>query len=1016
MTQPPLAVASPVLAALESGLDRASDALRPLQRWLVAALSSREGLEAHLGDEPLRRMRALLLVPPLDHAATAARLCAARPVSLVLEALVAPSSLALIAQRKPPVDRWVAQAKVKAGSELDRQWLEEDREAVAAYTQLGGEGIARAIDLCAWALALRPHLDAATDAEREACHAMAGRARATLPIAQRAALARAFRETHWAEDDAANLIAQPSVKVAGEVVTWLLPYIERDETFAALAALASGPALFGSATYAELVAFAPAPQAARRLATLLQAPLAAEATSHIIVIVEALARFRDEVAAEAIASAALFARDHAKAYFAKHPDLVSWLVAQGKGRGKRPEQVRDLLVEMDRQKALQRGGAAPSAAELPACIASPPWEQRSEPWPARDLDLIVDREQVVDVPELVRLRERLAAGSADRSPERDRELLAGKGMLDAVKYAQLTDDAAIENVHRLAAFALANALARFGERAIAKVAGVMSGKPMKMHADVLGMVRTPRLALVACSFHHDEAWLLADPELSALGLVPSLFAVQLARRHEAELGLLRLCAEGHRDVVDRASLRYGADVAAQVARILDRDPAQRLPPTLPKLHAKLEDGSLPVLATAHGPLPPASNRTVGMLLAISQLWLPHPGLAELRSACTLASREELAWEIFTKTGNLDAIAYLGGDSCVRRLDQLLSAAQTKLKPAQIHRAYEVLASVGTPLSHVLLLKHSLLSAWSDRNERIASLLPLEALENGTFPRSVGDGSLDLDYGARAFRVQLDDHLVPWICEPAGGRVAKLPRPTKRDDPAKAAHAAERFAALSLDLDDVRQTILVWFERALATGRTWPVARFRSAIATHPLLVQIARRLVWRTREGTAFRVSEDGSFADHDDAALELREDAEVSLQHPLDLDAARLQRFRQLLHDYAIIQPFEQLGRATFRLDDEERQAAELRRFEGRVVATARRNALLGGPGWQHGPGIAMHKPLRGCVVQLEIARSSVHARGATAADRLGVVRLTNGAPFSSLGEVEASELLRDLETLPGP
>jgi hypothetical protein len=255
--------------------------------------------------------------------------------------------------------------------------------------------------------------------------------------------------------------------------------------------------------------------------------------------------------------------------------------------------------------------------------------------------------------------------------------------------------------------------------------------------------------------------------------------------------------------------------------------------------------------------------------------------------------------------------------------------------------------------------------------------------------------------------------VPWLEAVDGGRVARLPKPTKKDDPAKVEAALARFEALSLDLDDVRQAILVWFERALAIERAWSVARFQRAIVEHPLLSQVARRLVW-SADGRAFRVSEDGSFADHDDAALALPEDARVMVLHPVRLGPERHARFRQLLHDYAVIQPFEQLERAVFRLEPAELATTELPRFQGRVVATARRNALLGARGWQHGPLNRMHKPLGRVIAELVVDGTSVHTRGATAADRLGVVRLVGGETFSALTDVEASELLRDLEELP--
>lgn len=985
--------------ALEAGLGRVGEALRPLQAWLVTALASRRGLEADLGSAAVTRVQAIIATGPERPGVVAATLTAAHGVGPVLEALVRPLAVVNVAKME---------GKTRVG------WL------VAATGETDG-GVAIRPQVTPWILALRPFVRAAAEADRSDYIRKVGEARSSLPVDQRAAWTHVFENEAWAAEDAAALAAGahglPAHRIS-PVARCLLPYLESEATFDAVAEL-TGSDLFTTAVYAEVLVRPPVARAVRRLTVLLAKPLEKESTAHVIQIAEVLACARSEAAAVAMASAAHLAKGPAKAYFAAHPEYLPHLEAAASGRGRNAGAVREIVVELERQRTTT---AEIASEHLPRCIASPPWLTREAPWAARDLDVIALHERVVETEALRPFREQMARSSKASSPERDTEILGAKGAIDPARFFELSDDAALANLHRLAAYSLGCAVARFGAAAIPGLAALMNAKPLKTHADVLVHLRTPRLARVAWSFHHDEAWLLDDPESSALGLVPDLFAVQLHLRHAAEMATLRLCVAGHRDAVERAAERYGSDVARDVRAILDRDPAQRLPDPLPAIHAKFEDGSLPVLVTAHGPLPPSANATIGKLLTVSPAWLPHPGITELRAVCTVQSRDAFAWEAYRKTFGMKVLSLLGGDGCARNLDAELSSARSKLTPAQHHEAYQVLARIGTPLARALLAKHALLSPWRDRNERIDALLGASGreshLEETLLALDVDPDRVTLDYGGRAFRVVVDEHLQPWVVDEGNKRAPKLPKPTKKDDAEKAAAAASAFDALRLDLDDHRQTALLWLERAMAQGHTWSIARLRRVVA-HPLLGRLARRLVWEElgAKSRFFRVAEDGSFADDADAALTLADDSMATLAHPARLRDAVRDRFLQILHDYGIIQPFEQLQRESYLPSEDERAATELTRFDGRRVASARLEGLLGARGWQHGGHTTMHKPIGEYLAILEIPRRAVHARGATAADQLGKVTLRGPAgptSFGSLSAVQASELFRDLETLP--
>ena len=115
------------------------------------------------------------------------------------------------------------------------------------------------------------------------------------------------------------------------------------------------------------------------------------------------------------------------------------------------------------------------------------------------------------------------------------------------------------------------------------------------------------------------------------------------------------------------------------------------------------------------------------------------------------------------------------------------------------------------------------------------------------------------------------------------------------------------------------------EAMLAGARRVQPAVFGPCFAAHPLVRHLAQRLVWatfadadpRTGPGLTFRVAEDLTFTDADDAPLDLdltgAAPGLIGLVHPLQLDAGALAAWGALFGDYEIVQPFPQLARETY-------------------------------------------------------------------------------------------------------
>ncbi|WP_242895020.1 DUF4132 domain-containing protein [Actinomadura litoris] len=265
----------------------------------------------------------------------------------------------------------------------------------------------------------------------------------------------------------------------------------------------------------------------------------------------------------------------------------------------------------------------------------------------------------------------------------------------------------------------------------------------------------------------------------------------------------------------------------------------------------------------------------------------------------------------------------------------------------------------------------------------------------------------------------------------GARRETLPAPGAEDDPERAPAAHRRFTALRKDVRTVASAQIQRLEAAMVTGRRWAAPEFRRLLVEHPLIRHITRRLVWLAEHDgavTAFRVAEDRTYADVGDDALTLPAEARIGLAHPVEL-GGDLDAWTALFADYAILQPFPQLGRVVHALSDAERAGARLDRFEGAAVAA---RAVLGleRRGWRRAApmdaGIqgAIHRAAPGGLhVNVRLDPGVPVGRVDEGGDqRLAEIRLDDrpedgrwspgraGRPFGDLDPVTASEVLADL------
>lgn len=500
--------------------------------------------------------------------------------------------------------------------------------------------------------------------------------------------------------------------------------------------------------------------------------------------------------------------------------------------------------------------------------------------------------------------------------------------------------------------------------------------------------RSPRVAMLAADAYHRlkkkpasaRAWLLAHPEAAVIGLVPTAIGKPGKARDAAESALRLLAREGHEALVMEVAARYGEAAKAATRAVLDFDPLDIYPGKIPSVPDFVEAAALPriVLAASGKALPAAAARHVLTMLAISKIGEPYAGLAVVKSIATPASLASFAWELFqswlvagapSKEGwAFTALAHLGDDECARKLTPLVRAWPGESQHARSVTGLDVLAAIGTDvaLMHLngIAQKLKFKGLQEKAREKIDEIaeargLSAEELADRLVP-DLGlddDGSLTLDFGPRAFRVVFDETLKPLVKDADGKRLADLPKPRKDDDAEKAAAATETWKALKKDAKTIAQQQVLRLELGMCFQRRWDEAVFRRFLVEHPLLRHLVVRLAWGAYDAedrllAAFRVAEDGTYADVNDEAWTLPAGAKVGVVHALEASAEDQAKLGQLFGDYELLQPFPQIGRETFRLTDEELKSGVVDRWSSKQIPTGK---VLGleARGWRRGtPG----------------------------------------------------------------
>ncbi|MDA1359933.1 DUF4132 domain-containing protein [Glycomyces luteolus] len=510
-------------------------------------------------------------------------------------------------------------------------------------------------------------------------------------------------------------------------------------------------------------------------------------------------------------------------------------------------------------------------------------------------------------------------------------------------------------------------LARFGTPAAARLVESLRNDPIehatlppihslaaaRLAADWLDRLKTARASAIAWFDRHGTE--------GARMLVPDALGEDKKARRLAENALVFLALRHGPDAVLRAAEAYGPEAAAAIAALLDGDP---LEPgvKVPKPGSWIDPAQLPQVLLADGEraLPSSSLPHLITVLALATPDYPYPGLEVVAETCDRGSLTRFSRALFQlwlaegapskDAWALTQLAHFADDATVRLL-----AAKVRQWPGQSHhkRAVNGLGVLGAIGSETALraiqgisekVKFKALKAEAGvQIGLIAAGLGLSSaqLADRLVPDfGLGAEPLVLDYGPRRFTVAFDEQLRPYVTDDTGKPRKALPKPGAKDDAELAEAAYQRFALLKKELRTAAADQVSRLEAAMADSRTWSVEEFERFFAAHPLVKHLARRLVWLAGD-TGFRIAEDGTYSDVNDESVALPDDAVIRLAHPVHLEPKEIDAWAEVLSDYEILQPFEQLSRPVMAFTDEELASGHLARFDGADVEIGRLLAL---------------------------------------------------------------------------
>jgi hypothetical protein len=508
--------------------------------------------------------------------------------------------------------------------------------------------------------------------------------------------------------------------------------------------------------------------------------------------------------------------------------------------------------------------------------------------------------------------------------------------------------------------------------------GVSSDEDVGALIDALGTVHVTDTATWMLGLatrqeyaEHAKAWLDRHPELAIPAA--SAAAAKGIRRDAAVETLKRAAALGHAALIEAhagGTLRaivFGATVAGDELAWLHEAPSRRKPIRW------LYTDALPPLVVDGRELGERQVEASIDALRASTLVAPDPHAVALKRHANATSAERFALALlhqWLRAGAtaadkwaLYAVGLLGGDEAATALVPLVRRWPGENQHARAVIGLECLRAIGSDVALTQIAGLAQKLSFAALKKRAGECLEAIARERDLTRERLEDRivpALDLAGGERHFTlhghtytVALNDALSPVIRDASGKTVRDLPKRSEGENADDDAARAE-WKLFKKQLRDAAQVQVGRLEAAMVSQRGWFADEFRTLLVAHPIVGRLVRRLVWIAESAAApalqFRVLCDGTPVDVEDARVTVPDAGTIRIAHRLELAEREVDAWEARLAATGIEQPFAQLDRVTYSLDEVELAAGAIQRFNGTPVPALAVLGRLRARGWQRG------------------------------------------------------------------
>jgi hypothetical protein len=300
---------------------------------------------------------------------------------------------------------------------------------------------------------------------------------------------------------------------------------------------------------------------------------------------------------------------------------------------------------------------------------------------------------------------------------------------------------------------------------------------------------------------------------------------------------------------------------------------------------------------------------------------------------------DLALACFHKIPGVGARSTKVGNACVRTLgsfDHLDAIAElTRLRRQVDYR------NVQSLIRETLHLAAARTGISSDELEEMA-VPDMGIREDGFLIRRFGDYVAELEIISPS-RTQL-----LWR-KPDGTLQKSVPAAVRQT-------YADELRAFRRQAKDIQKMIAAQrdrIEQSYLKERQWAYPVWFERYIQHPLMAQVARKLIWQFEDGEKQTqgIWRDGRFINQQEERIDWpRESTIVRLWHPLDFSVETVQNWRIWLEENNITQPFKQAHREIYLLTDAEIETNTYsNRFAAHVLRQHQLNQLCRQRGWHY-------------------------------------------------------------------